>query len=155
MSDHSLCNMGGRAHRPSKTIEVSGVTLTVRDLRPGEAKALERLFPAPIAPLGPDPRAGSKAPPIPRTDNPTYRKQSLERYRAVHPAELAIATGWKDPSGRAWSDLSTDEQRKAWATAAGVFVDEELTEGEVAQIDAAREELARGPGGIAEPPGNA
>ena len=57
----------------TEPISVRGRQMMVRALSARETSRLSRLFPRPMAPLGPDPTKGSLAPPVPNENDPAHR----------------------------------------------------------------------------------
>lgn len=137
---------------PVAYARIGGRDIPVRDIGHKQANRLIAAFPPIAPPLGPDPRKGGLAPPIPRHDDPEYVRTSTARRIAVRCAEIACALGWEDAKGRTLEAVPDGEVLE-WAKAAREWLETEWTDGEALAFSIALDKASRGEGGSDEAPG--
>lgn len=97
-------------------IRLLGQVFKARPLSLLENAEILAVFPAPVPPMGDDPDGGSKAPKIPRPDDPEYRAADTRWYARYRAAAVAVAISKADPD-------QLDESLGRWTPAAGAEPD--------------------------------
>lgn len=119
-------------------LSIRGQEATVRALSTAEASALLAVMPRPIAPLGPNPAAGSDSPWVPNEVDAKYQKEltAWQRRRLIVESAAAIdLRAAVDKRGDlTFKDCSTPEERSNWITNAEAAMADALTDAEVIAI---------------------
>lgn len=84
---------------PATIILPDGTQAPLRPLSMAEDRAVERAFDEPPVPLVKDPDKGSKAPRVPDTNDPVYRRAAYARYVETLVAKIAVAIGLELDAG--------------------------------------------------------
>lgn len=103
--------------RSTVTVNVRGKDVTLTALSVSQMAALRSADPQPRPPLGPDPRLGSKAPPVERPDDPDYVKKFDEWFNRQRIAVFAVAAGY-----RSKAEGSFETARTAGGHAVGKWI---------------------------------
>ncbi len=96
------------------TVTIGGRGFAARALSATHSMWLRTALPRPIAPLGPDPMAGSSAPWIPNEQDAAYNAAVDAWWTQFRAASIAIAIDVELPKMGRWATLSEDE-RRGWA----------------------------------------
>lgn len=96
------------------SVRIRGRDITVRPLTIAQLDTINRLYPLPPAPLGPNPAKGSKSTDlVRRLDDPAYMAKAVEVDRQAEYARIAVATS-DAPAIRPDGSVTSDAEARQW-----------------------------------------
>ena len=126
----------------SMSVKIRGADATIRVLPAKDSRRIRSLFTRPHPPLARNPLAGSAALPVSDERDPKYLAELRGWQDAVMTADVAVALDLATVDGRRWRDARSDEDARAFLSAAAQELLEAMSEAEVAALWGQLQDLA-------------